>query len=493
MIEARSVSKILEEAGSGSNVWKPARLVLPPLQQERAEEHAFLQNISLRLWDANVEEEVTLQGLDFNALATTEMLHTDCEVEYTGPSDDDVVLKVFKGSDPRHLSSYVYVGHAHAMQADNRTIRVRSGGGSYYLGLELVRGLNKKISPEAHKKRENLAHGFLGLALPEESDFLVVFGSRDSGENTTWLRHLDTTGPRRGPWEETVSKHGGIDLQTITFCTDLSIGLGQHFGSTIDLHLGRRSFGLEPPSTDPGAWFQELGEVSRLTRYGVLLVTVRPEAFQSRACDMELFAIEHHRRFVYLHQEERIAPASEYRRTVERDPHPIIKASLEGNFSEIVEALRDDVRYSTLAVDKRGHSSLAMAAEKGMSNAVREIMHCRADVDGKCYLGVSPLHYAAAHGHVEVAQRLLQCGATVNSKDDSLGYTPLHEAARVGRAAVVEFLLEARADKWLKDKKEQTAFDLAMLEGHLSIANLIKDHVITEASSELKQELSCEG
>ena len=49
---------------------------------------------------------------------------------------------------------------------------------------------------------------------------------------------------------------------------DLSTGLGQHFGDTIELNLGRRDFGLEPPvSNDREAWFQELGEMVRLTRW----------------------------------------------------------------------------------------------------------------------------------------------------------------------------------------------------------------------------------
>merc|ERR1719502_1825107 len=113
------------------------------------------------------------------------MLHSDCEVEYVGPADEDVVVKVFKGTDPRHAQSFRYVGHAHAVQAANRTVRVRSEGTSYYLGLELHSGLNKERPLEDQRMRTNLAHGFLGTKSPEPADFLVVFGSRDAARNST--------------------------------------------------------------------------------------------------------------------------------------------------------------------------------------------------------------------------------------------------------------------------------------------------------------------
>jgi hypothetical protein len=241
--------------------------------------------------------------------------------------------------------------------------------------------------------------------------------------------------------------------------------------------LGRHRFGQEPLSGDSDEWFQEFGEVARLTRYGLLLINVEMHLFQSAACHTELFAIDEQRRFVYLHYEDRIIPAAEYRCMAERAQHPVIEASLQGKFHDIVEALRDDVRYAVQAVDKQGRSPLVLAATNGMPDAAREILTSRAEVDAKCYLGVTPLHYAAAHGHVEVAQRLLQARAKVNSRDDRLGYTPLHEAAHLGRTALVGLLLEAQADARQKDTRAQTASDLAMLEGHLTVASLLKKHI----------------
>merc|ERR1711865_1291431 len=175
--------------------------------------------------------------------------------------------------------------------------------------------------------------------------------------------------------------------------------------------------------------------------------------------------------------EDRIVSSREYRVMVEKAEHPIITASLQNDIHEVVEALRDDIRYATMAVDKNGHCPLALAAKNGCEDAAREIISYRADVGAKCYLRVSPLHYAAQSGHVEVARRLLTSRAEVNCTDDALGHTPLHDAAKIGRCAVAELLLQARADTSQKDSRAHTARDLALLGGHLSVANLLKNHI----------------
>jgi ankyrin repeat protein len=62
-----------------------------------------------------------------------------------------------------------------------------------------------------------------------------------------------------------------------------------------------------------------------------------------------------------------------------------------------------------------------------------------------CRLGSSnniPLTNAARHGHLEVAQRLLEAGAEPNDSDDP----PLTNAAAKGHLQIVELLLEAGAD-----------------------------------------------
>jgi ankyrin repeat protein len=59
--------------------------------------------------------------------------------------------------------------------------------------------------------------------------------------------------------------------------------------------------------------------------------------------------------------------------------------------------------------------------------------------------GATPLHVAAAAGHLPVVTYLVQRSANLNSRDES-GMTPLMSACSAGHNAVVLTLLNARAD-----------------------------------------------
>jgi hypothetical protein len=59
--------------------------------------------------------------------------------------------------------------------------------------------------------------------------------------------------------------------------------------------------------------------------------------------------------------------------------------------------------------------------------------------------GYSPLHHAAARGHLEALQLLLDFGWGVDTRNDSLE-TPLHLASYGGHARLVEGLLDRGAD-----------------------------------------------
>ena len=58
--------------------------------------------------------------------------------------------------------------------------------------------------------------------------------------------------------------------------------------------------------------------------------------------------------------------------------------------------------------------------------------------------GVTPLHAAAAFGHVDHAKKLIAEGMDLDAAD-SKGHTPLFYAAKYNRIDVVRLLLEAGA------------------------------------------------
>lgn len=69
--------------------------------------------------------------------------------------------------------------------------------------------------------------------------------------------------------------------------------------------------------------------------------------------------------------------------------------------------------------------------------------------------GETPLSYAAFYGHANLAQYLLEKGASPHSKDHQ-GRQPLHKAARQGHEQILEILLENHADIEARDDVENT-------------------------------------
>lgn len=92
----------------------------------------------------------------------------------------------------------------------------------------------------------------------------------------------------------------------------------------------------------------------------------------------------------------------------------------------------------------------------------------RADDDER-----TPLHFAAAHGHVDVCSVLVSAGAGVNAADED-GETPLHYASQLDHGAVVGFLLERGADIEARNAYGRTPLLLVAREsGKVDMARLL--------------------
>jgi len=67
---------------------------------------------------------------------------------------------------------------------------------------------------------------------------------------------------------------------------------------------------------------------------------------------------------------------------------------------------------------------------------------------------MTPLHYAARYGHLNIIEYLVHQKADINAKD---GYneTPLHFAANYGYLSVVEYLVHQKADINAKTKVDE--------------------------------------
>ncbi len=125
---------------------------------------------------------------------------------------------------------------------------------------------------------------------------------------------------------------------------------------------------------------------------------------------------------------------------------------------------------------------------------------------GDLTYGTSLLIEAVAHGHTQLAQRLIEAGALVNQTDssgrspllmsisrgqeatakmllnfgaaenqaDQRGYTPLMAAAQGGMASIVSLLISRGAETGRVDQEGKNALELARLHGHSEVVRLIQ-------------------
>lgn len=97
------------------------------------------------------------------------------------------------------------------------------------------------------------------------------------------------------------------------------------------------------------------------------------------------------------------------------------------------------------AEDERGRTALSVCSRGGLFDAVTLLLAHHANANLATFgQERTPLHYAAANGHVDIVNALLEADAKVNARDDGLS-TPLHEAAKSGSVGCVLALIQHNA------------------------------------------------
>jgi ankyrin repeat protein len=119
--------------------------------------------------------------------------------------------------------------------------------------------------------------------------------------------------------------------------------------------------------------------------------------------------------------------------------------------------------------------AVAEAAMQKNVAAVRDLLKEGADVNAAQGDGMTPLHWAASHGDLELTRMLLVAGANVRATTRINGYTPLFLAAREGNAAVVAALVEAGADPKAVSSTGSTPLMLAAGAGNADAVQRLLD------------------
>ncbi|MCW7468179.1 ankyrin repeat domain-containing protein [Leptospira kanakyensis] len=125
-------------------------------------------------------------------------------------------------------------------------------------------------------------------------------------------------------------------------------------------------------------------------------------------------------------------------------------------------------------MDEHKYTPLFWAIQGGSLPFVQSILKEGADVEAINEFGQTPLILAVLLKNEGIVKELVSFGCDTNRADSIEGQTPLILAARDGSPEIVEYLLEKKANPLLKNKKEQTALDLAIANGHQNIVKMLK-------------------
>ncbi|HSO75515.1 MAG TPA: ankyrin repeat domain-containing protein [Blastocatellia bacterium] len=116
--------------------------------------------------------------------------------------------------------------------------------------------------------------------------------------------------------------------------------------------------------------------------------------------------------------------------------------------------------------------NLVLAALKGNTGRVIELLDAGSDPDARDGQGRTPLLEAAFGGHSTTVSALIRAGANPNARDAD-GWTPLMEAASKGRVDIVKKLVAANADVNARNRLGQTALEVVARD-HVGLARLIR-------------------
>lgn len=153
------------------------------------------------------------------------------------------------------------------------------------------------------------------------------------------------------------------------------------------------------------------------------------------------------------------------------EDNQFFEAALNGDVNTVTRGLSEG--QSPNKADPEARTPLMLAAFNGHEETVCKLLAAGAKVNRVDQLGRTALMFASTGPFPGTVTHLLDSGAEVNLADRGEGWTPLMWAAAEGNTEVVKVLLRAGADKHMKDKDSDTAFDFAKQKGHEETARVL--------------------
>ncbi|XP_030842383.1 E3 ubiquitin-protein ligase MIB2-like [Strongylocentrotus purpuratus] len=121
-------------------------------------------------------------------------------------------------------------------------------------------------------------------------------------------------------------------------------------------------------------------------------------------------------------------------------------------------------------------SQLIKAAKRGNVERVVEILSISPEKANMKVGGKTALHMAAAHGHLEVVQALLESGAEIDITTVDSGSTPLHYSVEGDEPAITKYLIGKGADINRGNDNGRRAIHQAAYKGFVDCARVLINH-----------------
>ena len=159
-----------------------------------------------------------------------------------------------------------------------------------------------------------------------------------------------------------------------------------------------------------------------------------------------------------------------YSHAFQASSEEIFKAAAEGDLARVQELVEKDPEL-VKAKDEEESTPLHGAAAAGHIEIVEYLLSKGADIDARNNANQNPLLYAAYHGKTAIVSLLLEKGADFKELDQ-YRRTVLHYPAREGHIDVVEILLKKGMDITVEDGMGVSPLQFAISGGHTGIMDV---------------------
>ncbi|KAK7124401.1 hypothetical protein R3I94_018691 [Phoxinus phoxinus] len=149
----------------------------------------------------------------------------------------------------------------------------------------------------------------------------------------------------------------------------------------------------------------------------------------------------------------------------------LLEAARNGHDDEVRTLMANGAPFTT---DWLGTSPLHLAAQHGHYSTAEVLLRAGVSRDARTKVDRTPLHMAATEGHEVIVDLLIRSGADINAKD-MLKMTALHWAAQHGHHTVAELLVKHGADVHALSKFDKSAFDIAIDIQHAELIHLLQE------------------